>query len=208
MYKNPIPKTNDDYDIFRHYQYPTGHVLSEYSFSFKDKNMRHWKTKLLQLYNRTCILTGVIDVDKENPLTVAHHLYSKTKYPTLAKNFSNGVLMLDSLHRQYHKNLGKDPASITPRTFKDFIRSLKDIPGVFVPSKVVYMYEENLIGKLEPVMLHKDFVLRDLQLGEKNTRIALEAYEKGYSLVPLSVERLEAAEALIDQLEADCKPFL
>jgi hypothetical protein len=103
--------------------FPSPHLLDLHTNDFKEKNMRHWRTRLVNLYQNSCIVTGLKGNVGQVSL-VAHHLYSQSRYPQLSKNFYNGVLLENNLHKLYHKEFGKDPGSVTPGSFISFVNSL------------------------------------------------------------------------------------
>lgn len=110
---------------------PAVHKIQQKTEAFKTKDARHWKTKLQELYNSTCLLTG-IRAEKNDGVLVAHHLYSKTAYPSLSKNLFNGILIEKDLHNLYHKDFNKNLYGVTPETFLSFIENIEKTEGFYV----------------------------------------------------------------------------
>jgi hypothetical protein len=94
--------------------------------NFQNKSDRHWRTVLKELYANECLITGVSTNSGSHVQLTAHHLYSKKEYPSLELNFLNGVVLLESFHKDYHKKYGYSGKLVTPQTFKEYLLYLKN----------------------------------------------------------------------------------
>lgn len=96
----------------------------------------------------TCQMTGLVSSSEQQRkiVVVGHHLYSDTKYPILSKLPQNGILLLDLIHREFHKQF-PNSRMITPKTFLLFLQQfLKDTTRLKL---LITSIEENYSKKLD-----------------------------------------------------------
>ncbi len=61
-----------------------------------------WRDSIFQLYNYTCRCCG----DNKGGNLNAHHIYGYSEYKKLRTNKSNGILLCEDCHKDYHKKHG------------------------------------------------------------------------------------------------------
>lgn len=69
----------------------------------------------------TCQFTGLVSSSEQQIVVVGHHLYSHTQYSILSQLPQNGILLVDLIHREFHKQF-PNSQMITPKTFLLFLQ--------------------------------------------------------------------------------------
>ena len=86
---------------------------------FKPTSTRSWSRDVKNQYNQTCLVTGLKSSQVQ---IVAHHLYSRKKYPTLSASLYNGIVLENEVHKELHRKYG---LSVTPTQFINFLKFYK-----------------------------------------------------------------------------------
>ena len=75
--------------------------------------IQSWYRTILRLSSFTCAITG-----KLGGVLSAHHIYNYADYPDLRLSISNGVVIKQSLHKEFHRRYGR--GNNTLFQFKEF----------------------------------------------------------------------------------------
>jgi hypothetical protein len=123
---------------------PAKSYLASFCQTKRAGSIRSWSRTLRFLYKNQCVITGY----QENELYMcapelvraklhAHHLYNTNNYKNLQNHFLNGIPILESFHKDFHRMYGHE---VTPQDFVNYLNYLKsqpcDVKGFYINSNI------------------------------------------------------------------------
>lgn len=82
----------------------TAHSMNgENNPSWKGGSLSWWKKSVLKTNKKECDCCGYNGV-----ALVAHHLYSRSRFPEMSLDINNGVIMCANCHMEFHNKYGND----------------------------------------------------------------------------------------------------
>lgn len=128
---------------------------------------RNWRAIIISLYSCKCFITGE-PLGGSEPLE-AHHLYGQRSFPEKALDVTNGVLIKQSIHYEFHRLYGR--INNVPEQFEEFLAKRYNIKNFPWRTSV---YNENCLQIEKRFKKSPEFF---------DMRLKLLAEERGHSII-------------------------
>ena len=117
---------------------PNTFSICQIDKGFASCSTRSFSRDIKNIYKNSCFITGE---SINNTTLVAHHLYSRSEYPSLEFRMLNAIPLKTSLHKTFHKLYGN---ATTPESFIHFLNYSNDVHFQLTEKK-----KQNLIKWIE-----------------------------------------------------------